>query len=195
MSRRRRYEPNIGHSSTFALNVTSMTDMFTIMLVFLLQTYSVSEVQVVPEKGQELPKSSSEANPTMALQVSVTRTELKIDDKVIANLQGEDFTHKDIDPNDTNFIKPLFEALEKIAKEEKARDEKYQADLAAGTLPMVKDAHGNLIPGPKPNAGILDGKILVKADQSLSYGVMRKVMYTASMAGFPKLKMATVVGN
>jgi len=172
-----------------------MTDMFTIMLVFLLQSYSIADVQVIPEKGQLLPTSNSEVNPVMALQVSVTRNELKIDDRVIASLQNDDFTKKDTDPHDSNFIQPLFEALQKMAKEEKAKDEKYQADLAAGTLPMQKDPHGNLIPPPKPNAGILEGRILVKADQSLSYGVMRKVMYTASMAGFPKLKMATVVGN
>lgn len=195
MSRRKRFEISKSHSSTFALNVTSMTDMFTIMLVFLLQSYSIADIQVTPDLGQALPTSNSESNPVMSLQVSVTRNELKVEDRVIASLQSDDFTKKDIDPNDPNFIVPLFQALEKIAKEEKARDEKYQADVAAGTLKMVKDIHGNVVPEPKPNAGILEGKILVKADQNLSYGVMRKVMYTASMAGFPKLKMATVVGN
>jgi biopolymer transport protein ExbD len=184
-----------GHSSTFALNVTSMTDMFTIMLVFLLQTYTTSEVQVVPEKGQSLPVSSSDANPVMALQVSLTRDELKVEDRVIASLKDADFNKKDIASADPNFIEPLFKALEQVAKDEKAKDEKYQADIAAGTPQMVKDAHGKLVPGPRPNAGILEGRILVKADQSLPYGLLRKVMYTASMAGFPKMKMATVVGN
>ncbi len=195
MSRRKRFEIKTGHNSTFALNVTSMTDMFTIMLVFLLQTYSVSEVQVTPDANQVLPKSSSEANATMALQLSLTKNELKIEDKVIATIKGNDFTAADVDPHDSNFIKPLFEALDKIAKEEKARDEKYQADVAAGTVKMVKDLHGHMVPAEKPNPGILEGKLIVKADQTFSYGVMRKVMYTASMAGFPKLKMATVVGN
>lgn len=195
MSRRKRYELNANRNSTFGLNITSMTDMFTIMLVFLLQSYSTAELQVTPDLGQELPVSNSDANPVQALQISVTRNELKIEDRVIASLQSEDFTRKDVDPNDTNFIKPLFEALQKAAKDEKAKDEKYQANLAAGTPEMMKDSHGNMVPTGKPNPGILEGRILVKADQNLSYGVLRKVMYTASMAGFPKLKMATVVGN
>ncbi len=195
MSRRRRFEMKTGHSSTFALNVTSMTDMFTIMLFFLLQTYTTSEVQVNPEKDQKLPVSSSEANPVMALQVSLTKDELKVEDKVIATLKDVDFSKADVSSNDPNFIQPLFTALEKIAKDEKAKDEKYQADIAAGTPQMIKDAHGNLIPAGKPNPGILEGRILVKADQALPYGLLRKVMYTASMAGFPKMKMATVVGN
>ena len=80
-------------------------------------------------------------------------------------------------------------------KDEKAKDEKYQTNLANGTLEMTKDSHGQLVPTGKPNPGILQGKILVKADQALPYGLLRKVMYTASMAGFPKMKMATVVGH
>lgn len=194
MSRRKRYQ-NSNANTTFSLNITSMTDMFTILLVFLLQTYSTAEIQVTPEKGQELPLSSSEINPVAAIEISVTRNELKVANRVIASLKDDDFTGSDVDAHDSNFITPLFKELEKVAKEEKAKDDQYQQDLANGTLPVTKDRHGHDLPALKPNAGILDGRVLVKADQNLSYGVLRKIMYTASMAGFPKLKMATVVGN
>ena len=156
-----------------------MTDMFTILLVFLLQTYSTADIQVVPEVGQSLPLSSVDANPVMSVQVSVTKDVLKFEDRVIASMQNLDFSKQDIDSNDPNFIKPLFDELSKLAKAEKAKDDAFQA--GTGTV--------------KANPGVLSGKILVKADQTLSYGVLRKVMYTASMAGFPKMKMATVVGN
>jgi biopolymer transport protein ExbD len=177
--RRRRYQPPTNKSGIFALNITSMTDMFTIMLVFLLQTYSTAEIQVIPDKGQELPVSSAEANPILALEISVTKDELKVANRTIASLKDLDFTKQDIDSHDSNFIVPLFQELTKISKDEKAKDEQFQA----GTSPK------------KANQGILEGRLLMKADQNLSYGVLRKVMYTASMAGFPKLKMATVVGN
>lgn len=177
--RRKRYQPPTANKGIFALNITSMTDMFTIMLVFLLQTYSTADIQVIPDKGQALPVSSAEANPVLSVEVSVTKNELKIQNRTIASLQNEDFTKQDIDSHDSNFIKPLFDELTKIAKEEKTKDEQFQAGTSA----------------KKANPGILDGRILMKADQNLSYGVLRKVMYTASMAGFPKLKMATVVGN
>jgi biopolymer transport protein ExbD len=182
-------------TSTFGLNITSMTDMFTILLVFLLQSYSTAEVQVTPDKGQQLPVSNSEANNIPAVQVSITKEELKIDDRVIASLKDYNFNRGDIDSNDSNFIVPLFKELQKAAALEKAKQEQYDKDFAAGTLPIVKDQFGHNIPSPKPNQGILDGRIIVKADQNFSYGVLRKVMYTASMAGFPKMKMATVVGN
>lgn len=195
MSRRKRFELKQNHNSTFALNVTSMTDMFTIMLVFLLQTYTTAEVQVIPEKDQNLPTSSVEVNPVLSLQLSLSQDELKLDDKVIMKLDKSGFVNSDISKDDPNFIEPLFAALDKIAKDEKAKDEKFQADIAAGTVAVYVDPHGNRIPAGKPNSGILDGKILLKADKSMPYHTLRKVMYTASMAGFPKLKMATVVGN
>lgn len=176
--RRRRYQAP-ARAASFSLNITSMTDMFTILLVFLLQTYSTAEIQVTPDVGQNLPLSNAEANPILAVQVSVTKNELKIDDKVIANLKDLDFERKDIDGNDSNFILPLFKALEETAKVEKEKDDKFQAGEST----------------VKANAGTLEGRILMKADSELSYQVVRKVMYTASMAGFPKLKMATVVGN
>ena len=39
------------------------------------------------------------------------------------------------------------------------------------------------------------GKVLLQADEDLPYDLLRKVMYTASMAGFPNLKLVTTVGN
>jgi biopolymer transport protein ExbD len=177
--RRKRYQPPTDRKGIFALNITSMTDLFTIMLVFLLQTYSTAEMQVTPDKGQDLPVSSAEANPILSLEISLTKNELKVADHTIASLKNLDFTRQDIDSHDSNFIVPLFQELTKIAKEEKEKDDQFQAGTST----------------KKANPGILDGRILMKADQNLSYGVIRKVMYTASMAGFPKMKMATVVGN
>jgi biopolymer transport protein ExbD len=179
MARRRKYAPAHSKSATFALNITSMTDMFTIMLVFLLQTYSNAEIQVVPEKGMELPLSSSEANPILAVQLSLTKEELKFEQKTLATLSKSDFKPEDMDKNDSNFIPKLFEELQKLSNDEKQKETSFNAGTSA----------------VKPNPGILDGRVILKADANLPYGLLRKVMYTSSMAGFPKLKLATVVGK
>lgn len=176
---RSRYSPKKNANSTFGLNITSMTDMFTILLVFLLQTYSTSEVQIIPENGVSLPVANAEANPVESLKVSLSPTELKIDGKLVASLQDKDFLKGDIDPNDTNFIMPLFKELEKANKDQQTKRE---------TASVGADGKPKKMPD-------VEGKILLMADQTLSYQVLRKVMYTASMAGFPKLKLATVVGD
>ena len=165
MARRRRFEPNVKKNSTFALNITSMTDMFTILLVFLLQTYSTSDVQIIPENNLRLPASASQSNPVEAIKLSLSTEALKIDQTKLADLKNSDFLPQDLESTDSNFIKPLFDQLDKLAKNSADKD-------------YVKE-----------------GRILLQADKELPYATLRKVMYTASMAGFPQLKLVTLVGD
>lgn len=161
--KRKRFQVNVKKNQTFGLNITSMTDMFTILLVFLLQTYASNEVQIDPAEGIRLPSSTTDRNPVEGIRISLSPTALKFDQRTIASVQNKAIEEAAIDSKDTNFIKPLFEELQKYNKE----NEK----------------------SPKI------GKVLFQADQDLPYSVVRKVMYTASMAGFPNLKMVTVVGD
>lgn len=164
MSRRRKFSPNTKKNNSFTLNITSMTDMFTIMLVFLLQTYSTADVQIEPEAGIRLPASKSENNPVDSVKMSISKNAIKIGSQVFATVQSNEVATKDLDPHDANFIVPVFNELDK----------------------MAKDA----TKGPAK-----DGKIILQADSSLPYSTIRKVMYTASMAGYPQLKLVTVLGN
>lgn len=161
--RRTRYKPEIKRNQSFTLNITSMTDMFTILLVFLLQSFASAEVQIDPIEGLRLPSSNTEKNPVIGIKIALTQNKLLIDQTVLAELKNEDFDSSAIDKGDSNFIKPLFSALQKL-----------------NTDPEKKET---------------GGKILLQADQELPYSVLRKVMYTASMAGFPNVKLVTVVGN
>ncbi|MBS1970587.1 MAG: biopolymer transporter ExbD [Bdellovibrionales bacterium] len=163
---RRKYElPK--QKNSFGLNITSMTDMFTILLVFLLQSYSTSDVELIPEAGLRLPSSNTMTNPVESIKLTVSKELVKLDKTKIADMKDANFESKDIDPNDSNFVKPIFDELDKIAKDEKLKD----------------------------NPAVKEGRILLQADAALPYSVLRKVMYTASMAGFPQMKLVTVVGN
>lgn len=164
MSRRKRFETNVKQNSTFALNITSMTDMFTLLLVFLLQNFATSPVEVKPIENLRLPASNTVKNPIMAIQISVSTTEIKVGEKVVAQMSNRDIASAAIDPQDTNFIKPLFQELQTLAQN-----------------PNIKPEEKN--------------QIMLQADQDLPYQTLRKVMYTASMAGFPQVKLVTVIGN
>lgn len=113
---RRRYKPAIKSNSTFTLNINSMTDMFTLLLVFLLQSYNTSEVQLETTPGIRLPASSSDKNPIMGVKLSLTRESLLLDTKEILKLEKETFRSADLDSNDTNFIPELHKQLEEINK-------------------------------------------------------------------------------
>ncbi|MFN8944678.1 MAG: ExbD/TolR family protein [Pseudobdellovibrionaceae bacterium] len=149
----------------FTLNITSMTDMFTILLVFLLQTYSATEVQIEPDALVRLPSSNSDANPTPGVKLTLSKAELKMDKTVISKLEGAEFMSSDLEARDNEFIKPLFAELQKINA---GKDEKDPQKVT---------------------------QILLQADRDLPYNLVRKVFYTASMAGFPQLKMITMIEN
>ena len=162
--KRKRYVPEIKRNQSFALNITSMTDMFTILLVFLLQTFATSEVQIDPVQGLRLPASRTDKNPVEGIKISLSPTELKMEKTSIASVHNNVIDAASIDKNDSNFIRPLFDELQKIN--------------------AAKDSKNNKI-----------GKVLFQADQAMPYAMIRKVMYTASMAGFPNVKLVTVAGE
>lgn len=160
---RNRYQVPLKRNQSFTLNITSMTDMFTILLVFLLQSFAAGEVQIDPAQGVRLPSSSTDKNPVNGVKLSISPTELKFDQTLVAKVSNNVIEASAIDSSDSNFIKPLFDQLEAVNKKD-------------------------------PNLAKM-GKILLQADESLPYSTVRKIMYTASMAGFPNVKLITTVGN
>lgn len=163
MPTRTRFKIPVKRNTSFGLNITSMTDMFTILLVFLLQSFAAGEVQIDPAEGVRLPQSMTEKNPVDGARVSVSAKEIKFDQKVVALIKDNKIDSAALDTHDKQFIKPLFDELKKLNVE----NEK-----------LAKT-----------------GKVLLQADQDLPYATLRKIMYTASMAGFPNLKLVTTVGN
>lgn len=164
---RKRFVVPIKKNQSFTLNITSMTDMFTILLVFLLQSFAAGEVHIDPVSGLRLPDSTSEKNPVNGVKVSISPTELLLDQTLIAKVAGNKIDPIALDSSDPNFIKPLFEELQKINKSDK----------------------------PEHQAVSKKGQVLLQADKQLPYDTVRKIMYTASMAGFPNLKMITTVAG
>ncbi len=113
MSYRRKFFGKNKKPTTFALNITSMTDMFTIMLVFLLQTYSTSNVEIKPVEKLMPPSSESDKNPIEGLEISISKEALYISGQKIALLKDLQFNDADLDKNDPQFIPKLFEIAHK----------------------------------------------------------------------------------
>lgn len=179
--RRKRFH-HVPKNSTFALNITSMTDMFTVLLVFLLQSYTSSQIEVKMPNDIELPISNSERNPTQAVQLIITKNKILIDDREIASIENLNLKNSDLDKDDDNFIVPLFNALEDLNKKRLA---------SAQNTPDPKKTLTEI----EKEKAAEQGKILILADSSFSYQVVKKIMYTSSMAGFPQVRLATLAGN
>jgi biopolymer transport protein ExbD len=153
--------------STFKIQITSMVDMFVILLVFLLKSYSTSPVIITPSEGMTLPASTSAKDPVDALKLMVSKSGVYVEDKKIIDLKDGAIDVKDVDPSDTQFIRSLYTELDTQASKTRTIASKNE------TIEF-------------------DGKVLMQADRGLNYETLRKVMYTAMMAGYSDVKIAVL---
>jgi len=156
--------------STFKIQITSMVDMFVILLVFLLKSYSSSPTHITPDKNLTLPISSSSKQPVDALKMVVSQDAIFVEDKRVIELSKGQVDVKDVEPTDTNFIRALYNELD-------AQAQKSQAIA-------------------KVNETVeFEGKVIMQADRELPYEVLRKVMYTAMLAGYSDVKFAVMLNE
>ena len=93
------------------LNLTSMMDMMTIILLFLLKTYSTTGAILTPSEDLKLPYSLSEESPKKEVNVAVTRHSILIGNDLVLNLSDLNMTE--------NLIPSLFTRLAQLAQEAK----------------------------------------------------------------------------
>ncbi len=157
--RRRNGEGDIAH-----LNITPMLDMMTILLVFLLKSFSAS-AQDVNVSNLVLPHSVSKLKVDEALTVMITQNEVLVDQKFVTALSEKGAVKiEDLPEGPQGYlIKPLYEVLEAKASYFK-RIEEY------GGTQFV-------------------GRVAVVADKETSYKTLFKVLYTAGRAEFGLFKL------
>jgi biopolymer transport protein ExbD len=152
---------------TFTLQITSMIDMFTIILVFLLKSYASSSVEIAVNQNVVLPSSTASQAPIEALKLVVSKTGIFVDDKEVAKIENGQILKPYLDSKDEKFVRPLYDAL------------KAQADKSKAIAKQNSDVN-------------FEGKVIFQADQTLDYKLLRKVMYTSSFAGYTDFKFAVV---
>jgi biopolymer transport protein ExbD len=143
---------------TMELHLTSMVDMMTILLVFLLKSYSVDQTNIIVSKDLKLPQSTETRLIDNILNVVVTTKEIMVDGTNVVNLYKRQITNSDLGP-DGVIIKPL---LRRLIRTKKLQQESVKI--------LSRD------------------KVILQADKSLKYSLIKKVLYTAGEAGYPKFK-------
>lgn len=71
------------------LQLTSMMDMFTIILIFLLFSFSNNPEQMGVEQGLSLPESTSKLDYKDSIRLVLTKNELKLDGKVVGTIEND----------------------------------------------------------------------------------------------------------
>ncbi|PIU00013.1 MAG: hypothetical protein COT74_06585 [Bdellovibrionales bacterium CG10_big_fil_rev_8_21_14_0_10_45_34] len=153
--------------ATFVLQITAMVDMLMIILVFLIKSYSTNPYEITPTDSLKLPASTSTLEPEEYLKLVVSKEGVFVEDEKIVDIFDLRLDQKSIDTNDTEFVRPLFEALDKHA--EKGR-----------SIATVNEAFE------------FEGKVVVQADRDLPYSLLKKIMYTSTLAGYANVKLAVL---
>jgi biopolymer transport protein ExbD len=147
-----------------ALNITSMMDMMTIILVFLLKSYSTQDISVAPSEDFELPVSTVKKAPEMAVNVVVSKKNIVVDGVPVLSLEkvpdpdnpGQSKLQVPEDQRNGQLIDPLLDELSK------------KADTAKNIGQQS---------GSEEHA--FKGRLLIQCDKKLPFEVLRQVMYTA----------------
>ncbi len=161
------------------LNITSMMDMMTIILVFLLKSYSTDDITVAGNDDLQLPVSSSLKPPKLAVNVIVSRAQILVDGEPVLALEqvadeasGEMVPAIPADAKTGPKIDDLFEKLQAKAEQAKTLGQRAQSDEFD-----------------------FKGQILLQCDRRLPFSVVRDVMFTAGQAQFGEFRFVVIKGS
>lgn len=163
-----------------SLSLTAMVDMFTVLVVFLLQNYNTTgEVLYIPKEVQ-LPKASSTKELKPAHVVTVSEKEILLDNVSISNFV-------DVKEQKDWMIKPLYNRIVEALRQDEID---YQKGLRTQLRNAVSGAKG---PNGKPVAEESRRKVTVQADKGIDFLSIKKVMYTATEAGVVEINFAVII--
>ena len=135
------------------LSLTSMMDMFTIILLFLLVNYSAEGIVVTDPKKLSLPLSTSQKTPIRKLDIQITVEDIIVEGVKVMNT-------KDAMESQDYSIKPLLHSLNENTK---------KVEFIAKNNPSFKFTGEVMIQGDKGIPFILLEKIMYTCGQA-GYG-------------------------
>lgn len=150
-----------------AVQITSMMDMFTIIIIFLLFSFSSDPNQIQLDKDIRLPESTAQLEYKKGTKLVLTRTSLKLGDKTLATIEGDKVVG--LNPDDLK-ASSLYSQL-KMHRDEIQMKEKEGIDGVDGAK---------------------ESPLYFLCDKRLSFKTINQVVKTAAMAGYPNFKFAVL---
>ncbi len=151
------------------LTITSLMDIMTIILVFLLKSYSTSPIQLKQAKDLKPPDSASMEMPVDSPTITLTRSAVLMNDEPILDIKDGKIPDNDVSGGGMQIDK-LFDKL----KDELAYEKK------------IAQRNPNAKPGEY---------ITIIADRHVPYRMVMQAVYTAGQAEYSKFKFAVVKRN
>jgi biopolymer transport protein ExbD len=159
------------------LSLTAMVDMFTVIVVFLLQNYNSTGEVIEISDQVKLPKASQVKELLPAHVVVVSRDSIILDKDVVGVFQQ-------IKEQQDWKIVALFDKITEKFKESEAK----KLALTARLRDAVQDTKPD---SQKPTVDE-DKRITIQADKSVDFLTIKKVMFTLTEAGASEINFAVI---
>jgi biopolymer transport protein ExbD len=98
------------------IQITSLVDMMTMILVFLLKSFSADGEIVTPSKGLLLPESTAKKKPEIALRISLTQKHVLVEGRLLIKVDDMMARDEMIVPELKRILENRRNATEKIAE-------------------------------------------------------------------------------
>lgn len=155
-------------SEDMALQITSLADIFVILLVFLLKSFATSAVNLSPSQGMLLPQAQAAEASVEALKLEISETAVSVEGQPVAKLQNFRFDTAGLQQNGSST------ELSKVLERERQRQL------------MIAKANSDVK---------VDPKILIVSDQRVPYVTVKSVLASAALNGYTDFKLAVVKGD
>ncbi|MFP5518689.1 MAG: ExbD/TolR family protein [Bdellovibrionia bacterium] len=157
---------------TVVLSLTAMVDMFTVLVIFLLQNYNATgEILYIP-KEVTLPKASSVKELKPAVVVTISSSEVLVDRTPVATIDQ-------VKTQEDWLIPGLQEEVKKAIGVAKAE---YQNKLQT----KIK----NVIEKDAKTDDQTWNKVTIQADKGVDFLTVKKIMYTVTESGAGEINFA-----
>lgn len=165
------------------LMITSLMDMFTIILIFLLFSFSNSPETIALDTNMDLPRSDAKLEHEECIRLVFTRDSLKLEDEVIATVQEGQIVG--LDPLNLK-ASELYKKLRRINEDPNLANV-TEPDVPEPTIRQADEGETEAeapVEKKKP--------LLFLCDKAHTFKSINNVIKTAGMAGFPNFQFAVL---
>lgn len=150
------------------LRITSLMDALTIILIYLMQSYSSDPVNIPQKEGEMiLAKSVSMSDMSDAVDIQVSASTILVRNNAVVNVKnGRVDANSKRDGPDGFFIDPLFKKLKEEAKKLKAAE--------------------------KQGGRKFNGDAIIACHRGIPYRLLAEVLYTSNQAEFKTYTFAII---
>jgi len=153
------------------LSINSLMDIMTILLVFLIKSYSSDPVTLKQTEDLKPPFSSSQLKPDPSTTMTLTLKGILVDDEPAVQIATSDGQVAESDREGGGFlISPVFTKLEAAVE--------HQKEIASYNA-----------------SAEFKGLLTIISDRNVPFSLISQAMYTAGQAGFTKFKFLVVKGG